>query len=111
AVPAREREPPGRRIGEDRRDRGLPCALAVERARERRGPESEAERGAGGDSRSGARNPHRAAAERDDVRTLAPSLLEDPLPQRRLRPVNILLLIVPTGCPSRSASSDCVNPP
>jgi hypothetical protein len=30
---------------------------------------------------------------------------------RRWRPVNILLLIVPSGWLSRSASSDCVNPP
>ena len=31
--------------------------------------------------------------------------------RRRARPVNILLLMVPTGWPSLSASSDCVNPP
>jgi hypothetical protein len=31
--------------------------------------------------------------------------------RRRARPVNILLLIVPTGCPSLSASSVWVKPP
>ncbi len=31
--------------------------------------------------------------------------------RRRASPMNILLLIVPSGWPSRSASSDCVKPP
>src|SRR5262249_57452311 len=31
--------------------------------------------------------------------------------RKRPSPANIRLLIVPTGCPSLSASSDCVKPP
>src|SRR5919198_945692 len=185
----RERDRTGVRTRENRGDLLLACersVAAVELVRKRRGPDTEDD---GCDRRDCGRRRDRdgpARPQRDDVRTLAPCLLQDagaelgrrqrrldsvgecagrvrqrrelvaaalaarevrlvlarvlgvegvervgsgqvvegvgfhavsPLPgsasssRRRARPVNILLLIVPTGCPSLSASSDWLKPP